>query len=231
MKCLILNYQFLHDLLPASLFSITWNQFLHCYTLITLNYFHIPKLSFPGASVVQNLPANSGDTGDWHRFDPWVWNIPLRRKLQPPPVFLPGESLWTEKPDGLQSMGSQRVGYDWACSHMNHGLPCLCFCVCCSLLATSTVLSPSCSFLLFCSSLTFGIDSSEKHIKSWIESRCFSSESTASSYQSFYNTSYLCRIENPCSHGFSNLLKSETLIFWPMNLQLLGQPWLRIDAQ
>ena len=29
--------------------------------------------------------------------------------LQPTPVFLPGESLWTEEPDGLLSMGSQRV--------------------------------------------------------------------------------------------------------------------------
>ena len=28
------------------------------------------------------------------------------------PVFLPGESPWTEEPGGLQSMGSQRVGHD-----------------------------------------------------------------------------------------------------------------------
>ena len=78
MKRLILNYQFLHDLLPASLFSITWNQFLHCYTLITLNYFHIPKLSFPGASVVQNPPANSGDTGDRSR----VWSLGFEYSLE-----------------------------------------------------------------------------------------------------------------------------------------------------
>ena len=26
---------------------------------------------------------------------------------------MPGESLWTEDPGGLQSMGSQRVGHDW----------------------------------------------------------------------------------------------------------------------
>ena len=29
------------------------------------------------------------------------------------PVFLPGESPWTDKPGGLQSMGSQRVRHDW----------------------------------------------------------------------------------------------------------------------
>lgn len=61
-----------------------------------------------------------------------------------------------------------------------------------------------------------------------MELRCSSSESTASSHQLFYNTSYLCGIENPCSHGFSNLSttwnqKPETSIFWPINLQLLGQ--------
>ena len=27
-------------------------------------------------------------------------------------LFLPGESPWTEEPDGLQSMGLQRVGHD-----------------------------------------------------------------------------------------------------------------------
>ena len=31
---------------------------------------------------------------------------------QPSPVFLPGESPWTEEPGLLQSMGSQRVGHD-----------------------------------------------------------------------------------------------------------------------
>ena len=28
---------------------------------------------------------------------------------KPTPVFLPGESPWTEEPGGLQPMGSQRV--------------------------------------------------------------------------------------------------------------------------
>ena len=27
-----------------------------------------------------------------HRFDPWVWKIPWRRKWQPTPVFLPGKA-------------------------------------------------------------------------------------------------------------------------------------------
>ena len=43
---------------------------------------------------------------------PWVGNISWRRAWQPIPVFLPGESPWTEEPGGLQSMVSQRVGHD-----------------------------------------------------------------------------------------------------------------------
>ena len=43
-------------------------------------------------------------------FDSCVGKIPWRRAWQPTPVFLPGESPWTEVPGGLQSLGSQRVG-------------------------------------------------------------------------------------------------------------------------
>ena len=48
------------------------------------------------------------------RFDPWVRKISWRRAWQPTPVFLPGEPPCTEKPGGLQSMRSQRVGYNWS---------------------------------------------------------------------------------------------------------------------
>ena len=34
-------------------------------------------------------------------FDPWVGKIPWRRAWKPTPVFLPGESAWTEEPGGL----------------------------------------------------------------------------------------------------------------------------------
>ena len=48
-----------------------------------------------------------------------IGKMPWRRAWQPTPVFLPGESPWTEEPGGLQSMGSQRVRHDWAteCTH------------------------------------------------------------------------------------------------------------------
>ena len=62
--------------------------------------------------MVKNPPANAGDVRDMAREDPWLGKIPWRRVWQPTPVLLPGEILWTEEPDGLQSMGSQRVGHD-----------------------------------------------------------------------------------------------------------------------
>ena len=47
-----------------------------------------------------------------HRFNPWVGKIPWGRAWQATPVFLPGESPWTEEPGGLESMQSHRVGHD-----------------------------------------------------------------------------------------------------------------------
>ena len=46
---------------------------------------------FPGGAS-GNLPACAGDGKGTDRFKPWVWNIPWRRKWQPPPIFLPRES-------------------------------------------------------------------------------------------------------------------------------------------
>ena len=44
----------------------------------------------PMAHLVKNPLANAGDKRC--SFDPWVGKIPWRRKWQPTPVFLPGES-------------------------------------------------------------------------------------------------------------------------------------------
>ena len=45
------------------------------------------------AQTVKNLPAVQD-----MRVDPYVRKISWMRKWQLPPVFLPGESLWTEEP-------------------------------------------------------------------------------------------------------------------------------------
>ena len=64
---------------------------------------------FPGGSDGKESACNTGDLGS---FNPWVGKIPWKRAWHSTPVFLPGESPWTEEPGGPQSVGSQRVGYD-----------------------------------------------------------------------------------------------------------------------
>ena len=62
---------------------------------------------------VCKAPAyNAGRPG----FDPWVGKILWRRQWQPTPVLLPGKSYGRMEPGRLQSVGSQRVGHDWATS-------------------------------------------------------------------------------------------------------------------
>ena len=51
-------------------------------------------------------------------FNPWVGKNPWRRAWQPTPIFLPGESPWTEESSRLQSMGSQRVRHSWVTKHI-----------------------------------------------------------------------------------------------------------------
>ena len=60
-------------------------------------------------SLVAHLVKNLPECGR-----PGVGKISWRRAWQLSPVFLPGESPWTEEPGGLQSMGSDRVRHDRA---------------------------------------------------------------------------------------------------------------------
>ena len=84
---------------------------------------HPPSLSFrTRVSTEQGLPwwlsgKESACQCGRRGFDPWVRKIPWRRAWLPAPVFLPGESPWTEEPGRLQSMGLQRVGHGWATNH------------------------------------------------------------------------------------------------------------------
>ena len=55
--------------------------------------------------LVKNLPTSVGHKES--KFDPLVGKIPWKRAWQPTPVFLPGESPWTEEPGGLQFIGLQ----------------------------------------------------------------------------------------------------------------------------
>ena len=54
-------------------------------------------MGFPGGSDSKNICLQCGKPG----FDPRVGKIPWRKAGQTTPVFLPGESQWTEEPGGL----------------------------------------------------------------------------------------------------------------------------------
>ena len=57
--------------------------------------------------MVKNLPAMQ---------ETWVlslgWEDPLEEGMAPTPVFLPGDSPWTEEPDRLKYTGLQRGEHD-----------------------------------------------------------------------------------------------------------------------
>ena len=59
------------------------------------------------AQIVKNLPA---------MWETWVqslgWKDPLEKEMATYPSILAWTITWTEEPDGLQSMRSQRVGHD-----------------------------------------------------------------------------------------------------------------------
>ena len=65
------------------------------------------------AQLVKESACSAGDPGSI----PGLESYPWRTAWQPTPVFLPGESPWTEERGGLQSMWSQRVRHDWATKH------------------------------------------------------------------------------------------------------------------
>ena len=66
-------------------------------------------LGFPGGSAVKNLPVMQ---------ETWVLSLdqedPLGKEMATHSSILAREIPWTEKPDGLQFMGPQRVRCDLA---------------------------------------------------------------------------------------------------------------------
>ena len=65
---------------------------------LLLNSANLDIVIYLVAQTVENLPSVRPG------FDPSVEKIPWKRAWQPTPVFLPGESPWTQEPN-LQSMG------------------------------------------------------------------------------------------------------------------------------
>ena len=65
-------------------------------------------MDFPGGSDSKESACNAGDLG----LLPGLGRSPGGEHATHALVFLSRESLWTEEPGELQSMGSRRVGHD-----------------------------------------------------------------------------------------------------------------------
>ena len=63
------------------------------------------------AQMVKHLPEMQ-ETGVWSL----GWEDPLEKEMATHSSILAWKIPWTEEPGRLQSMGSQRVGHDWAIS-------------------------------------------------------------------------------------------------------------------
>ena len=64
-------------------------------------YLVLSNKSFSGGSNGKESACSVGDLGSITG----LGRVPWRREWQPTPVFLAGESPWTEEPGGLQCMG------------------------------------------------------------------------------------------------------------------------------
>ena len=69
-------------------------------------------LGFPSGSAVENLPAMQETWEIWVCF--LGWEDPLEEEMTTHSSILAWRIPWIEEPGGLQSMGLQRVGHDWA---------------------------------------------------------------------------------------------------------------------
>ena len=67
----------------------------------------LPDLGFPCSSVGKESACSAGDLG----LIPGLGRFP-GEEMATHSSILAWKISWTEEPDGLQSMGSQRVGHD-----------------------------------------------------------------------------------------------------------------------
>ena len=100
---------------PGGLQSIRWWRAGHAWVTHSHTHTHTHTYSFtliPCSSDGKRLFLQCRRP----RFDPWVGKILSRSKWQP--TTLAWRIPWTEEPSGLQSLGLQRAGHDWATNNI-----------------------------------------------------------------------------------------------------------------
>ena len=102
---------------PSPTYLYTWSTCLP-QDLCSCCSLSLPIPSSLVAWTVKNLPA---------MWKTWVWSLgredPLEKGMATHSSILAWRIPWTEEPDGLQSMGLQRVGHNWATNTFTFSLP------------------------------------------------------------------------------------------------------------
>ena len=91
---------------PGKSLTIFWEH--HLLILVSAKDY----IGFPGGSVVKN-PSAMRETPVWSQGQ----EDPPEKEMTTHSSILAWRILWTEEPGGLQTIGSQRVGCDWAGTH------------------------------------------------------------------------------------------------------------------
>ena len=104
-----------HIYMYIYIYMCVFNKYIYIYTHIYIymfnKYIYIFVKSSLVAQMVNCLSAMR---------ETWVWSLgredTLEKEMATQSSTIAWKIPWTEKPDRLQSMGSQRVGHDWATS-------------------------------------------------------------------------------------------------------------------
>ena len=89
------------------LYQLGGVRYLFCVSLVVMSSSNLHDSSSSRESV-----CNAEDPGLF----PGSERSPWMRKWRSTPAVLPEESLWTEDPGGLHSIGSQSIRHDWVTS-------------------------------------------------------------------------------------------------------------------
>ena len=110
----------------VSIIAFTLNMFKNCWLFGGWSTISSEKALAPHSSTLAwkipwtEEPGRLQSVGSLRVEHGWATSLSVftfmhwRRKWQPTPVFLPGESQGTAEARGLPSMGSHRVGHDWS---------------------------------------------------------------------------------------------------------------------
>ena len=100
---------FLNKIVLGHVFPLIWLTWLDFIVRV------VPSKGFPGGSVVKNLLANPGDTGDAGLI--LNWKDPWRKKWQPAPVFLSGKphdrEAWWATVHGVAKSWTRLSDWAW----------------------------------------------------------------------------------------------------------------------